>query len=80
MQIQADVLRIHVEIPETRDGTAIGTAILTAVGSGYYGSTGDAVSEMVRFREPVIPDEKRHTEYKKQYQNWLETRRHLSRL
>ena len=80
MQIQADILGVPVEIPETRDGTAIGTAILAAVGSGYYGSTGDAVSEMVRFREPVIPNEKRHTEYKKQYQNWLETRRHLSRL
>ena len=59
MQIQADVLGIPVEIPETRDGTAIGTAILEAVGSGYYGSTGDAVSEMVRFREPVIPNEKK---------------------
>jgi len=79
MQIQADVLGIPVKIPETRDGTAIGTAILAAVGSGYYESTRDAVSEMVRFRKPVIPDEKRHIEYKKQCQNWLETRRHISK-
>jgi sugar (pentulose or hexulose) kinase len=79
MQIQADVLGIPVEIPETRDGTAIGTAILAAVGSGYYGSTDDAVSMMVRFRDPVIPNEERHSEYTKRYQIWLETRKNISK-
>ena len=79
MQIQADILGIPVEIPETRDGTAIGTAILAAVGSGYYGSTDDAVSMMVKFREPVTPNEERHREYSKRYQIWLETRKHISK-
>jgi autoinducer 2 (AI-2) kinase len=79
MQIQADVLGIPIEIPETRDSTAIGTAILAAVGSGYYGSTDDAVSIMVRFRDPVTPNEEQHREYSKQYQIWLETRKHISK-
>ena len=79
MQIQADVLGIPVEIPETRDSTAIGTAILAAVGSGYYGSTDDAVSMMVRFRDPVIPNEERHNEYSKRYPIWLETRKYISK-
>jgi len=79
MQIQADVLGIPVEIPETRDGTAIGTAILAAVGSGYYGSTDDAVSMMVRFGDSVTPNEERHRDYSKRYQIWLETRKHISK-
>lgn len=80
MQIQADVLGIPVWIPETRDGTALGTAVLAAFGSGYYGSIDEAVSAMVRFRDPVIPDEKRHTEYSTHYSKWLETRRRISQL
>jgi autoinducer 2 (AI-2) kinase len=79
MQIQADVLGIPVKIPETRDGTAIGTAILAAVGSGFYGSTDEAVSMMVRFREPVTPNEERHKKYSKKHQIWLETRKHISK-
>ena len=80
MQIQADVMGIPVWIPETRDGTALGTAVLAAFGSGYYGSIDEAVSAMVRFRDPVIPDEKRHTEYSKHYSKWLETRRRIALL
>ena len=79
MQIQADVIGIPVEIPETRDGTAIGTAILATVGSGYYESIDDAVSKMVKFRESVIPNEQSHHEYLKRYQIWLETRKHISK-
>ena len=40
----------------------------------------EAVSAMVRFRDPVIPDEKRHTEYSKNYSKWLETRRRIALL
>ena len=80
MQIQADVLGVPVRIPEIRDGTAIGTAVLAAFGSGYYGSIDEAVSAMVRFRDAVLPDKKRHNEYSKQYHKWLETRKRISKL
>jgi len=79
MQIQADVLGVPVKVPEVRDGTAIGTAVLAAFGSGYYGSIDEAVSEMVSFRAPVFPDNKRQAEYSKQYDKWLETRRRISK-
>lgn len=79
MQIQADVLGIPVRVPETRDGTAIGTAVLASYGSGYFGSIDEAVSAMVRFRDPVLPNLKRHIEYSKQYFNWLETRRRIAK-
>jgi len=79
MQIQADVLGVPVKVPEVRDGTAIGTAVLAAFGSGYYGSIDEAVSEMVSFRAPVFPDNKLQAEYSKQYDKWLETRRRISK-
>jgi sugar (pentulose or hexulose) kinase len=73
-------LGVPVRIPETRDGTAIGTAVLAAFGSGYYGSIDKVVSAMVRFRDPVLPDKKRHNEYSRHYHKWLETRKHISKL
>ncbi len=80
MQVQADVLGVPVRIPEVKDGTAIGTAVLAAFGSGFYRSIDEAISEMVRFRDPVLPDKKRQAEYSKHYDKWLETRRHISKL
>ena len=78
MQTQADILGIPVIIPEVRDGTAIGTAVLASFGSGYYASIEEAVSEMDRFRDHISSDKKRHVEYSKQYIKWLEPRRRIS--
>ena len=79
MQIQADVLGIPVKVPLIRDGTALGTAVLASVGSGYYNSIDEAVSAMVRFRDPVMPDRKRHGVYSKRYIEWLDTRIRISK-
>ncbi len=78
MQIQADVLDIPVVVPQVNDGTAIGTAILASVGSGYYSSIKDAVSKMVRLMDPVLPDPVQVIEYKTHYANWVETRKILA--
>jgi len=34
---------------------------------------------MVRFRDPVMPDRKRHGEYSKRYSEWLDTRIRISK-
>jgi sugar (pentulose or hexulose) kinase len=78
MQIQADVLDIPVIVPEVNDGTAIGTAVLASVGSGYYSLIDEAVSNMVRLRTPVIPDPTHVKEYKGHYESWMETRKSLA--
>ena len=77
MQIQADVLGIPVVVPEINDGTAMGTAILASIGSDYYSSIGEAVSEMVRLREPVMPNQSNVKAYKNHYKAWIETRNSL---
>jgi xylulokinase len=80
MQIQADVLNMPVIIPKVYDGTAIGTAILASVGSGYYSSISKGITEMVKHRTPITPDPEKVIEYDKHYRNWMDTRKSLSQI
>lgn len=80
MQIQADVLDMPVIIPKVYDGTAIGTAILASVGSGYYSSISKGITEMVKHRTPITPDPEKVIEYDKHYRNWMNTRKSLSQI
>jgi autoinducer 2 (AI-2) kinase len=74
MQIQADVLGIPVKVPVVRDGTAVGAAVLSAVGLGYYSSHEKAAEKMVRFSEYFQPNQSHHESYTHYYQNWMNTR------
>lgn len=78
MQIQADVLGIPVVVPEVNDGTAIGTAILASVGSGYYSSIDEAVTKMVRLQDQVLPAPVHVEDYKTHYTGWMNTRKTLA--
>jgi autoinducer 2 (AI-2) kinase len=78
MQIQAVVLGLPVIVPKVNDGTAVGSAILAAVGSGYYSSIDEAVSEMVKQNSPVMPDPVRVKSYEPLYREWMDTRIRLS--
>ncbi len=78
MQIQADVLGLPVIVPEVKDGSAIGTAILAAVGSGFYSSMDEAVENMVTLKPPIYPDPERVVVYDGLYDTWMETRKRIA--
>jgi xylulokinase len=67
MQNRADVIGRTVEVPDIKEATAFGVAILAGIGTGVYNSYRDALknrkSEIIRFH----PDEKHHKRHAKYY-------------
>ena len=78
-QIQADVLGIPLKIPRIRDSTAVGAAILAAVGTGFYDNLETAVSNMVDYTPIVIPEKDATEIYFDLYKKWMDTRRSMGR-
>ena len=58
LQIKADVLNKTIVVPESREATCLGTAVLAAHGTGIYSSLEDAVRNMVRFEKEYTPSPK----------------------
>lgn len=63
MQITSDVLELPVWRIQTVDTCSLGTAIIAAVGIGYYGSFEEAVDQMVIRKECFEPDSRRQKLY-----------------
>ena len=66
-QIQADCAEKTIVLPKVRDSTVIGAAILGTVGTGIYGSYGEAVDNMFHIEERREPIPENITIYRKQY-------------
>jgi xylulokinase len=79
MQIQADVLGVPVKIPFVHDASAIGTAILTSVGTGYYHDAREAVENMVKPGKVFQPRRDVSEKYRVLYKKWMATRERLGR-
>lgn len=67
-QMLADVYHCPVNTAISREGGALGAAILAGVGAGVYGSVQEACDKMISFNLPVQPDETAGAEYEKFYQ------------
>ena len=55
-RIAADVLNKPLLRGVTHETSGLGAAVITSVGTGFYSSIGNAVSQMVRYLDPVEPD------------------------
>jgi autoinducer 2 (AI-2) kinase len=78
VETQANVLELPVIVPQERDATAIGAAILAAIGVGFYHDINEAVDNMVHLEDPIVPVGVRTTQYKVLYEEWLATRDRLA--
>ncbi|UCE09628.1 MAG: hypothetical protein JSW61_11730 [Candidatus Thorarchaeota archaeon] len=67
-QIQADCTNKTVAVPEVKDSTVIGAAILGTVGSGIYSTYEEAVSNMVSIEERRQPIPEHVRIYKERYE------------
>jgi xylulokinase len=55
-QMQADMYNAKVVTINTREGGALGVALLAAVGTGLYGSVPEACEATIRITETVKPE------------------------
>lgn len=71
-KIISDVMGKTVSIPEEKEGTALGAAILAMVGTGIYRSTEEAVAALIREQEFFEPNQENHRVYVDEYARWRE--------
>ncbi len=70
-QIIADVMGIPVSIPQNRETTALGCAMLAAVGAGIHVDLDAAMGAMASPVERVVrPDTARHEAYRSHHARW----------
>ena len=77
MQIQSDVLGMPIHVPELRDATAVGTAMLASLGTGYYSDIDEALVNMVRLGKVYEPRKAETELYQSHYNRWMDTRERL---
>ena len=69
-QMKADILGMPVTALETSDAGTVGSAMLTGVAIGLFGSLGEAAAIMVREAETFQPDAAMHEKYMEVYQRY----------
>lgn len=69
-QILADVLGLPVDVPEVKEATALGGAILAGHAAGIYPDVAGAARELVRIERRFAPDAQNHETYRGLYENW----------
>ena len=67
MQNRADILGKIVEVPDIKEATSLGTALLAGIGVGIYIDFNDAVVKSSRKVKIYYPDDNNHEKYKKYY-------------
>lgn len=56
IQLKADVTGLPIEIPAIQEATALGAAMLAAIGAGAYRSADEAAASIYRVGRTVLPD------------------------
>ena len=78
-QMQADVYGFAVEKMETAEASALGAAMIAAVGAGIYGSFDEACAAMTRVSKTYVPDPARTARYEQFYGAYRRCMNDLSR-
>ena len=64
----ADLYGCPVKTVSSKEGPALGVALLAGVGAGIYGSVQEACSAVIRVDKEVQPEQANHLRYQKVYQ------------
>jgi ribulokinase len=64
MQIHADVSGVPIQLTKVPDAPSLGSAVLAAVGSGFYSSIPEACDHMVDYTRTIMPNMGKHERYK----------------
>ncbi len=69
-QILADVLGMPVKVPEVKEATALGAAILAGVGVGIYANVEEGAARTVKWDRTFLPNAENHAVYEEMYKVW----------
>jgi sugar (pentulose or hexulose) kinase len=68
-QITSDIFNLPLVKGQTHETSGLGAAIVTAVGTGLFGSFDQAIRKMVRFEKEFMPQAEHREIYQKLYVN-----------
>ena len=71
-QIVADVTGKRVKVPEVKEATALGAAVLAGYGVGIYPSIAEGAARVVRWDRTFEPNPDNKAVYEELYQLWRE--------
>ena len=80
MQMKADVCGRDLVVMECEEAAALGTAMISFVGNGTYGSLDEAARGMARVRGKVTHDAARSQVYEGVYRRYLDLYREMKPL
>ncbi len=76
----ADVTNTPVLVPRIKESTALGAALISAVGTGVYSSISEAVSQIVKYEAEFYPERDNHQLYMQYYFKWRKVYEELLKL
>lgn len=77
LQTKADILGVSIEIPVTREATALGAALLAGIGADVYKDAEDAVRRTYRVESTAYPRQEYSRLYEKMFKVYKELYRDL---
>lgn len=77
-QMLADLYAAPVRTLKVDQGGALGAAILAGVGSGCFASLEEACEQLIRYREPIQPDQEAHEAYQPYFELYKDLYRQLA--
>jgi len=69
-QLRADVTGKTIERVVSTDNSALGAAVLAAIGAGIYRDLPEAVDHLVQVKDTFLPDQQVHARYETLYQDY----------
>ena len=76
-QMMADVYGMDVSRVDSKEGPALGVAILAMVGAGLYDSVEEACQKVIRVKDTTTSDEEHAAQYAKVYEVYKGLYQHL---
>ena len=70
-EIQADIFGREVSIMEKDEGPAYGAAILATIGAGMFSNIEEAVDELVKVKEVIVPNKENTEKYRDFYNLYI---------
>lgn len=78
-QIKADIISRPIRRPMIEDAAALGSAILSSIGAGIYGTVGKAIKNMVRTERTYTPNARDSQTYSRYYNKYREIYRSIEK-
>jgi xylulokinase len=77
LQIKADILQRNITVMRCEETTSLGTAILSAVGTGLFAGIGEATKAMVRSAVTISPNPENRDVYNAAFRKYKDLNRRL---